>query len=91
MGSRQGRHLTLTVALTFVDRFIPDAPTYMAPKVVGAAHLSGGRWGGRSLRLALQSDWPAGRLPLNYCCAGNFGPGSQYGRCARPHHRDYAH
>jgi S-adenosylmethionine synthetase family protein len=53
MGSWQGRHLTLTVALAFVDRFIPDAPTYMARKVVGAAHLSGGRWGGRSLRLSL--------------------------------------
>lgn len=32
MGSRQGRHLTLTVALAFVDRFIPDVPTYVARK-----------------------------------------------------------
>jgi S-adenosylmethionine synthetase len=32
MGCRQGRHLTLTIALAFVDRFIPDIPTYVARK-----------------------------------------------------------
>jgi S-adenosylmethionine synthetase len=32
MGSRQGRHLTLTIALAFVDRFIPNARTYVARK-----------------------------------------------------------
>jgi S-adenosylmethionine synthetase len=39
MGGRQGRHLALTVALAFVDRFIPDAPTYMARKVAIADAL----------------------------------------------------
>jgi S-adenosylmethionine synthetase len=32
MGYRFGRHLTLTVALAFVDRFVPDARTYFARK-----------------------------------------------------------
>jgi S-adenosylmethionine synthetase len=32
MGCRQGRHLTLTIALAFVDRFIPDARTYVTQK-----------------------------------------------------------
>jgi S-adenosylmethionine synthetase len=32
MGRRQGRHLTLTIALAFVDRFIPNARTYVARK-----------------------------------------------------------
>jgi S-adenosylmethionine synthetase len=32
MGSRQGRHLTLTIALAFVDRFIPNARTYVNRK-----------------------------------------------------------
>lgn len=32
MGARQGRHLTLTVALAFVDRFIPTVQTYVARK-----------------------------------------------------------
>ncbi len=32
MGYRFGRHLTLTVALAFVDRFIPDARTYFERK-----------------------------------------------------------
>jgi S-adenosylmethionine synthetase len=34
MGCRQERHLTLTIALAFVDRFIPDIPTYVARKAV---------------------------------------------------------
>src|SRR5215471_19882312 len=32
MGYRQGRHLTLTIALAFVDRFIPNARTYFTQK-----------------------------------------------------------
>ena len=32
MGYRFGRHLTLTVALAFVDRFIPDVKTYFERK-----------------------------------------------------------
>ena len=32
MGYRFGRHLTLTVALAFVDRFIPDVETYFERK-----------------------------------------------------------
>lgn len=32
MGYRNGRELTLTVALAFVDRFVPDAATYFARK-----------------------------------------------------------
>jgi len=39
MGARQGRHLTLTVALAFVDRFIPDAQTYVARKAAMAEEL----------------------------------------------------
>jgi S-adenosylmethionine synthetase len=39
MGARQGRHLTLTVALAFVDRFIPDAQTYVARKAAIAEEL----------------------------------------------------
>jgi S-adenosylmethionine synthetase len=29
MGCRQGRHLTLTIALAFADRLIPNAQTYV--------------------------------------------------------------
>ena len=32
MGCRRGRHLDLTVAMAFVDRFIPDARAYFARK-----------------------------------------------------------
>ena len=32
MGYRRDRELILTVALAFVDRFLPDAPTYFARK-----------------------------------------------------------
>lgn len=32
MGSRHGRHLTLTIALAFVDRFIPDETVYFERK-----------------------------------------------------------
>ena len=32
MGCRQGRHLTLTIALAFVDHFLPDACTYFTQK-----------------------------------------------------------
>lgn len=32
MGYRRDRHLTLTVALAFVDRFVPDAAAYFARK-----------------------------------------------------------
>jgi S-adenosylmethionine synthetase len=39
MGSRQGRHLTLTVALAFVDRFIPNARTYVDRKAAIAEEL----------------------------------------------------
>lgn len=43
MGCRRGRHLDLTVAMAFVDRFIPDTRTYFARKaeIAGAleAHL----------------------------------------------------
>ena len=39
MGARQGRHLTLTVALAFVDRFISDAQTYVARKAAIAEEL----------------------------------------------------
>jgi S-adenosylmethionine synthetase len=39
MGGRQGQCLTLTVALAFVDRFIPDAPTYVARKAAIADAL----------------------------------------------------
>ena len=40
MGSRQGRHLTLTIALAFVDRFIPNARTYVARKAAIAEDLT---------------------------------------------------
>ena len=39
MGCRQGRHLTLTIALAFVDRFIPDARTYVDRKGAIAEEL----------------------------------------------------
>jgi len=39
MGGRQGRHLTLTVALAFVDRFIPNARTYVDRKAAIAEEL----------------------------------------------------
>jgi len=40
MGSRQGRHLTLTIALAFVDRFIPNTRTYVARKAEIAEELT---------------------------------------------------
>src|SRR5262245_49931972 len=40
MGRRQGRHLTLTIALAFVDRFIPNARTYVARKAAIADELT---------------------------------------------------
>jgi S-adenosylmethionine synthetase len=40
MGYRRGRELTLTVALAFVDRFIPDAASYFARKKEIAAFLT---------------------------------------------------
>jgi S-adenosylmethionine synthetase len=39
MGCRQGRHLTLTIALAFIDRFIPNARTYVARKAAIAEDL----------------------------------------------------
>jgi S-adenosylmethionine synthetase len=39
MGRRHGRHLTLTIALAFVDRFIPNARTYVARKAAIADEL----------------------------------------------------
>jgi S-adenosylmethionine synthetase len=39
MGYRFGRHLTLTVALAFVDRFIPDEETYFERKAIIQEHL----------------------------------------------------
>lgn len=45
MGYRRDRELILTVALAFVDRFVPDAPTYFARKkemqVALEAYLAG--------------------------------------------------
>lgn len=41
MGGRDGRHLTLTVALAFVDRFIPNARTYSERKIAIAEDLRG--------------------------------------------------
>jgi S-adenosylmethionine synthetase len=40
MGSRQGRHLTLTIALAFVDRFIPNARTYVDRKAAIVQELT---------------------------------------------------
>jgi S-adenosylmethionine synthetase len=40
MGGRQGRHLTLTVALAFVDHFIPNTQTYIASKAAIAEDLT---------------------------------------------------
>ena len=40
MGCRQGRHLTLTIALAFVDRFIPNARTYVDRKAAITEELT---------------------------------------------------
>jgi S-adenosylmethionine synthetase len=40
MGCRQGWHLTLTLALAFVDRFIPNARTYVDCKAAIAEELT---------------------------------------------------
>lgn len=39
MGLRRGRHLSLTVAVAFVDRFVPDAIAYFARKAEMTAAL----------------------------------------------------
>lgn len=40
MGSRQGRHLTLTIALAFVDRFIPNALAFVDRKAAITEELT---------------------------------------------------
>ena len=40
MGCRQGRYLTLTIALAFVDRFIPNAQTYVDRKAAIVEELT---------------------------------------------------
>ena len=40
MGCRRGRHLTLTIALAFVDRFIPNARTYVDRKAAMVEELT---------------------------------------------------
>ena len=41
MGRRLGRHVALTIALAFVDRFIPNTQTYIARKAAIAEELTG--------------------------------------------------
>src|SRR5262249_14649878 len=40
MGCRQGRHLTLTIAMAFVDRFIPNVRTYVDRKAAITEELT---------------------------------------------------
>jgi S-adenosylmethionine synthetase len=61
MGCRQGRHLTLTIALAFVDRFIPNAWTYCERKAAIAVLSQSGDYSQAQVLGLLGSQSPQAR------------------------------